>query len=244
MAWTDAISEWARPVMQAGLNYAVADITSAKSFKRNRLLAEEQWNRNLEMWNMQNEYNNPMSQMKRLEEAGLNPNMLYGTGVAGATGQAKELPKYEAPKYNFNMEPVNIMGVLGAYQDIKLREAQVDQLREVTRAQRVDSNIKEETFEYEMTNAFNSMMKNQSETTQAHIKKLVEEWKYERGMQKKEALYNLNQSQFTAQKVEQDAYIRKMEADLFRNVDKMAGSGTGSSIMKNLIKILISRMSR
>lgn len=32
------------------------------------------------------QYNHPASQMQRLKEAGLNPNLVYGTGVVGATG--------------------------------------------------------------------------------------------------------------------------------------------------------------
>ena len=38
------------------------------------------------MWNANNDYNSPKSQMQRLEEAGLNPNLVYGNG--GATHQA------------------------------------------------------------------------------------------------------------------------------------------------------------
>lgn len=39
-------------------------------------------------WNMQNEYNSPRAQMQRLQEAGLNPNLVYGQGVQGASGNS------------------------------------------------------------------------------------------------------------------------------------------------------------
>lgn len=40
----------------------------------------------LEMWNKQNEYNSPAATMKRLETAGLNPNMAYGEIGGGRAG--------------------------------------------------------------------------------------------------------------------------------------------------------------
>ena len=61
----------------------------------NMKLAEYQWAKNLEMWNMQNEYNHPKSQMSRLKEAGLNPNLVYGNGSVGNTSGS--MPTYNAP---------------------------------------------------------------------------------------------------------------------------------------------------
>lgn len=68
-----------------------------KAYKYNRAMMQEQYQMNLEQWNRQNayneerwnvanEYNSPSAQMQRLKEAGLNPNLVYGNGVAGATG--------------------------------------------------------------------------------------------------------------------------------------------------------------
>lgn len=34
---------------------------------------------NIQLWNMQNQYNTPAAQMQRLKDAGLNPNLAYGT---------------------------------------------------------------------------------------------------------------------------------------------------------------------
>lgn len=51
--------------------------------------AAQQWN--LEQWNRENEYNSPAAQMQRAVEAGMNPNMLYGssTGSVASSGQAR-----------------------------------------------------------------------------------------------------------------------------------------------------------
>lgn len=53
----------------------------------------------------QNQYNSPVEQMNRLKQAGLNPNMVYGTGVTGSTGQQTSQPRpTSAPGY----APMNI----------------------------------------------------------------------------------------------------------------------------------------
>ena len=41
-----------------------------------------------EMWNKENEYNTPLAQIKRLEAAGINPNMFGGDNTAGSAGSA------------------------------------------------------------------------------------------------------------------------------------------------------------
>lgn len=46
----------------------------------------------MQSWQMANDYNHPVNQMKRLEAAGLNPNLVYGSGsVAGNTTSAPAL---------------------------------------------------------------------------------------------------------------------------------------------------------
>ena len=101
----------------------------------NRQLAEYEWNKNLEMWNRQNQYNSPSAQMQRYKDAGLNPNLIYGQG---SSGNATTLPKYSAP----TMQPVtvtpqimrldNALNVLGHYMDYRIKSAQEEQIRAQT----------------------------------------------------------------------------------------------------------------
>lgn len=53
----------------------------------------QQFNRNIELWNMQNEYNSPINQMARLKQAGLNP-LYYGLdgNSSGAPAEAPTAP--------------------------------------------------------------------------------------------------------------------------------------------------------
>lgn len=67
-------------------------------FAQNEKQSELEYQRNLEMWNMQNEYNSPYAQMQRYQQAGLNPNLIYGTGSASA-GNAGSSPTFTAARY-------------------------------------------------------------------------------------------------------------------------------------------------
>lgn len=87
----------------------------------NLKLAEYQYSKDLEMWNMQNEYNSPKSQMQRYIDAGMNPNLVASQG---SSGNATQLPKYNAHP----LSPVDVMGtmigMLSGYQDLKIKQAQ------------------------------------------------------------------------------------------------------------------------
>lgn len=59
---------------------------------------EKAYQRSLNMWNLQNEYNSPTQQMARIRAAGLNPNLVYGNGITG--NSAGSAPQYEPAKFN------------------------------------------------------------------------------------------------------------------------------------------------
>jgi len=112
-------------------NYAAKQAQEREN-KANRQMAEYQYSKDLEMWNRQNEYNNPQSQMERFKAAGLNPNLIYGQGNAG---NASTLPKYSAPTIKKRAGLPDIQGVIPAYQDYELKQAQTDNVTANTRLQ-------------------------------------------------------------------------------------------------------------
>lgn len=66
-----------------------------KQNKYNRKQWEDTNAYNLEQWMRNNQYNSPLEQMARLKGAGLNPNMVYGTGTQAAgqsSGPTKASP--------------------------------------------------------------------------------------------------------------------------------------------------------
>lgn len=104
---------------------------SKRTIKANKELAEYAYNMDLDMWNRMNNYNDPAAQMARYEAAGLNPNLIYGNGSA-SSGNASSMPKYNAPTVDYSYTPPNIGAVLGQYQDYRMKQAQIDNVKAQT----------------------------------------------------------------------------------------------------------------
>ena len=67
-------------------------------------LANLKYQKDLEQWYRENAYNAPDEQMRRLRNAGLNPNLVYGTGtVTGNTSTSG--PRFDRPDVEYNYEP-------------------------------------------------------------------------------------------------------------------------------------------
>lgn len=79
MDW-DSIGEGA---IGAGIGMIGSAISQRQNYKYTKKLMELQYQQNLDLWNKQNEYNAPTAQMQRLQAAGLNPNLVYGSSVSG-----------------------------------------------------------------------------------------------------------------------------------------------------------------
>lgn len=115
-----ALKDWANPIASGigGIAQGIfGSIAAKKQRKFQKQMQLEQWQNDLSMWNRQNEYNSPASQRKRLEEAGLNPALMYGSAPQNVS---TTLPKYgsrETPVYKF--DPSNILSMLGQIVSIK-----------------------------------------------------------------------------------------------------------------------------
>lgn len=80
-------------------------------------------------WTMQNDYNSPVSQMARLKQAGINP-ALYGTG--GATTTAGPVRSSSPGSFTPRPKQFDLSGIsnsIANYQDTRVREAQVNNLK-------------------------------------------------------------------------------------------------------------------
>lgn len=86
------------------------------------------------LWNRQNEYNSPSAQMKRLKEAGLNPNLIYGSSPANAAGQAMTPGRSGPPQAKAAQQSwINPFQGIEQFADFKLKQAQVDNLEQQTK---------------------------------------------------------------------------------------------------------------
>lgn len=81
----------------SGASQVGAALISNEGNKKSQKRAQEA---NLEFWNLQNEYNNPTSQMQRLRQAGLNPRLIYGSNASGASGNAESIAPAKAAEYS------------------------------------------------------------------------------------------------------------------------------------------------
>lgn len=101
-----------------------------QSLQDNLQLQNQEFDKNKEMWELQNKYNDPSAQMRRLEGAGLNPMQIYGSG-SGAANQSAPAPRYEAPTADYRA-PINIPDMLGMYQNFQMKQAQIDNVKAQT----------------------------------------------------------------------------------------------------------------
>lgn len=86
------LSGWDFVSGAVGLGQDVANAELAYDYQKRA--ADYAYGKNLEMWNLQNAYNDPAAQMARLKNAGLNPNLVYGGGnVTGNTSSSG--PEYK-----------------------------------------------------------------------------------------------------------------------------------------------------
>ena len=117
--------------LSAALPAVVSGVSTALTNRGNKKFSEKMYERqkqdNLAFWKMQNEYNSPQAQRQRLEEAGFNPAMMYGSKAAPGNASPINTPDVKP----VNMRPVDgdNFDVLARYFDTKIRQAQVDNLK-------------------------------------------------------------------------------------------------------------------
>lgn len=117
--------------------------------KANMELAKYQYEKALEMWNKQNEYNTPSAQRQRMEDAGFNPNLVYGHGSVANT--ASPAPQYQAPTLqaytnfpNIGAEVANMILASRKNQaEVRKIEAEADGAEQDARTKRIDADVKE-----------------------------------------------------------------------------------------------------
>lgn len=119
-------------------NAITGGASARKQYQYQSKLMDKQNNFALSMYNMDNRYNSPVMQRARLEEAGLNPNLMYGNGgiqntSSGAPGSASG----QAPHVDYGKPSDAISNVM----QYALVNAQADKLNQESQllAERAES---------------------------------------------------------------------------------------------------------
>lgn len=119
--------DWSNPIGSA-VSGGFGIIGQLVNYGLQKRLAAQQNEYNLQMWNLQNEYNSPQAQMQRLEDAGLNKALMYGQGSTGNAASAPQMVTPEAPKIDKHMaelaQAFNIEGIKTAVANRKKAQAE------------------------------------------------------------------------------------------------------------------------
>jgi hypothetical protein len=124
----------------------ISAYSTGKSNLKSRQFADNMYSRQradaLADQAMVNEYNSPAAQMKRLKAAGLNPNLVYGDGATtnAAPVRSSSPPSWKSEAPQFSGEFVGQS--LALHQDLKMRQAQQDQLAAATAVAKQDAALK------------------------------------------------------------------------------------------------------
>lgn len=114
--------------------------------RANRKFAEKMYEKqkadNIALWNMQNEYNSPQAQMQRYEAAGLNKHLIYGQSNTAGSIATPDIQQGQSRNPNFGDALASAASGLLQYYDIKIKQAQYDNLRDQGQVIREDAMLK------------------------------------------------------------------------------------------------------
>lgn len=128
---------WFAPFLGSMAVSALSGVTNAitgeRAHKRDRQEALDDWNRN-------NEYNTPKNQMKRFEEAGLNPQLIYGQGTPGnASATPTQSQKSGTPTHRMDIQAI--------YGEAKRLEANMQQVHQTVENLKTNQELMQTTIQ-------------------------------------------------------------------------------------------------
>lgn len=218
---------------------------------------EKAYQRSLNMWNLQNEYNSPTQQMARIRAAGLNPNLVYGNGVAG--NSAGSTPQYEPAKFNaptmqayrgWNLGISDAISQFLAYRTVKAQvdnmEAQNSLIRQQTATEATkqaniaastsrsefDLNMAKELKDVSVSSAIADMNQKQAGASQGWTKANREVIQYELDKALFDNKIKLNNEEYlkTLESVRQLQQDNNINAFRYR-MERLLGTGSNSLTM-------------
>lgn len=101
------------------------------------------------MWNLQNEYNTPANQMKRLLNAGLNPDLMYQNGTMGNSAEqahATYTPQMQSTRFASPFQNVDFQGSL---QSAELFQKQKEMLDVQIEKQEIENKIESKNLSFQ-----------------------------------------------------------------------------------------------
>lgn len=124
---TPALIAAGASVLGQGANALAQGSMNKKTREWNTEQYKIQKDDNVAFWNMQNSYNSPQAQMARLQEAGLNPNLVYGNGATAMSSKAPDTPT--AMPYKPQAPQVDLPNVVDNYFNVQTKQQMLDNLK-------------------------------------------------------------------------------------------------------------------
>ena len=197
---------------QSGINAAVQKKQAKRQYEYDVKKMQLQHQQNIDLWNMQNEYNTPKAQMERYSDAGLNPNLIYSEGASALSGNSTSPPpSAEIASYQVPNNEIKIFdGVVDSYvkakqlalteqsqeKQLEYQDAQIDEIRDrivtadVQRSLLLVDRLRKELDLNQSTYEFNEKKSNRSfrDNLHKHNNDMLE-------LNYKQALENLSKTQ-------------------------------------------------
>lgn len=155
-------------MFSSGMNMISQDQTNEanKQLARENMQWQQQENerafqRDLYMWDLQNQYNSPAAQRERIEAAGLNPQLAFSNGVSATSGNATSAPNLKPAQaitpemraytgWNLGQSGIDdwLLRRKIANKDIQLKDEDINLRKAQTIAQLLSNDITEEQRPY------------------------------------------------------------------------------------------------
>lgn len=200
-----------------------------KNREYNLQLAKMQNEWNLEQWERENEYNNPLNVMARLKTAKLNPNLVYGQGAQSVSAPSPALTS-GAPSSPQDMSLMSQRPTVGQIisQSLQNRviQAQIENTEAQTKKTLSDANISDITAKYldaekqlgiKINERVYQKLEHEIDKAFEEAKAatyLVEKMNYEQLNQRIEYLFKERQMEAITSNLESQAKISKEDAKL------------------------------
>lgn len=122
-----------------GVNAYAQGRMNKKTMKFSREMYDVQRRDHLADWERQNQYNSPQSQMQRLKDAGLNPNLVYGATAPG--NSSGSIHSATPPSWSPKAPQFDLGDPLSAYFNIATQSAQLDNVKALNEKIKADTQV-------------------------------------------------------------------------------------------------------
>lgn len=119
----------AASLIGGGINAISQARQNRKSQDFSKQMYQRQYDDSLTNWNRVNEYNHPAQQMKRVQQAGLSPALMYGKSASSGNAGSISTPDVQAAQFRSPELGSAFSSMIDSYYDTQIKQAQTDNLR-------------------------------------------------------------------------------------------------------------------